>query len=381
MHVAMVDLDGIRQSLDSLDREIVAALARRDDFVRQVADLKRGGALNTVRDAQREEALLERVARMAGEKGLSADYVTRLYRDILDHSVRRQDLLLAGADTDIEQRTVAYQGTQGSYSHVAANRHFASHAGRFSFAGMANFRQVVDEVVSGRAQFGCLPIENTTAGSINDTYDLLAAHDLAVVGEEILRIEHCVLALDKIDLSRIRRVYSQAPALAQCSDFLYGLDHCQAVSWTDTALSAEKVARDQDLSQAAIASEEAGRLYGLTVIARDIANNHDNYTRWAVVTTQQVEYDLRTPCKTSLVIATKDEHGALLECLKVLSAHGLNLTKLESRPRPGVVWEYLFYLDFEGNLAQPEVQSALAALKPHVSYLKPLGSYPKRQRP
>lgn len=375
------DLDNIRTSLDDLDREIVSALAKRDDLVRQVADLKKGGALNTVRDVQREEALLERVAQMAGELGLSGEYVTQLYRDILDHSVRRQDMLLAGAGPDAELRTVAYQGTQGSYSHVAANRHFASHEGRFAFTGMANFRQVVDAVVSGRAHYGCLPIENTTAGSINDTYDLLAERDLAVIGEEILRIEHCLLALDSVDLSRIRRVFSQAPALAQCSDFLHGLDHCQAVSWTDTALSAEKVSRDQDLSQAAIASEEAGRLYGLTVIARDIANNHDNFTRFAVVTTEQVEYDVRTRCKTSLIIATRHEHGALLECLKVLAHHGLNLTKLESRPRRGVAWEYLFYLDFEGHLAQPEVQAALRDLEAHTSYLKPLGSYPARKRP
>jgi len=221
-------------------------------------------------------------------------------------------------------------------------------------------------------------VENTTAGSINETYDLLAKYDLHQIGEEVHRIEHCLLAVEPVPLSRIRRILSQAQALAQCTEFLDSLDHCQAVSFTDTAMACQKIQADQDLSEGAIASEEAGRLYGLHVIKRNVANQKDNYTRFAVVSRDAVEYDLRIPCKTSVILATRHEKGALLECLSVLAKYDLNLTKLESRPRPNVPWQYLFYIDFEGNIHAPEVQEALAAVKAHTSYMKILGSYPAR---
>jgi chorismate mutase/prephenate dehydratase len=167
-------------------------------------------------------------------------------------------------------------------------------------------------------------------------------------------------------------------ALAQCGRFLATLGECHVEAFTDTAMAARRVRDEQDLSQAAIASEEAGGLYGLRVLKRDLADQRENFTRMVVVAAHAAAQDLRIPCKTSLILATRHEHGALAGCLDVLARHGLNLTRLESRPRPRTPWEYLFYLDFEGNVADPKVAEALREAAAHTSFLKVLGSYPAR---
>jgi len=377
--VSSDELKQVRDKLDALDKSIVDALAARDRLVEEVAHLK-SDPNRPVRDLSREEALLGKVADHAESSGVNRDLVTRLFREIMDHSLRRQHRRLAQGDAKNENAVVriAYQGTNGSYSNQTAAKHFASADFEVELLGFPNFKQAIDAVANGTAEYGVLPVENTTAGSINETYDLLGQYDLHQIGEEIHRIEHCLMAVEPVPLSRIRRIYSQPQALAQCTEFLDSLDHCQAVSFTDTAMACQKIQQDQNLTDAAIASEEAGRIYGLHVIKRNVANQKDNYTRFAVISKTPVEYDLRIPCKTSVILATRHEKGALLECLTELAKHGLNLTKLESRPRPNVPWQYLFYLDFEGNLASENVQEALVEVKAFTSYMKVLGSYPSR---
>ena len=164
-------------------------------------------------------------------------------------------------------------------------------------------------------------------------------------------MEHCLLALEDVPIANIRRIYSHPQALAQCMKFLSTLHNCQREYFTDTAMAVKKVKEDQDLSQAAIASEEAGRRYGLKVLKRDLADQRDNSTRFVVVGKKPIHIDVRIPAKTSLVLGVPDEEGALLRALTVFDRHKINLKKLESRPRPGSPFQYLFYLDFEGNIA------------------------------
>jgi chorismate mutase/prephenate dehydratase len=371
----------LRSRLDAADDRILAAIADRERLVAEIARLK-ANAFDRLRDLPREEALLARVSEHGRAAGLDAFFVTRVFREIVEHSLRLQQEHLVerqNPDRAAQQRLViAYQGTAGAYSHLAASRYFGPRSADVAFHGFNSFREMLEAVRDGRADYAVLPIENTTAGSINEAYDLLAQMNLALVGEEVQRVDHCLLALEPVPVAHIRRVFSHPQALAQCSDFLAALDQCHAESFADTAMAAEKVRADQDLSQAAIASEEAGRLYGLHVIKRDIANQKENFTRFVVVAARPVQYDLRIPCKTSLLFATRDEEGALLACLNVFAQYHLNLTKLESRPRPNTPWEYLFYVDFEGNLADPRVQQALRDLTARTSFQRVLGSYPAR---
>jgi chorismate mutase/prephenate dehydratase len=374
-------LQDLRNKLDTIDHRIVAALAERDRLVCEVGNLKleRQGGL---RDLQREEDLLTRLVAEARAAGLDAYYISRLFREILDHSVRKQQEAFVAhanpAERAVEVAVVVYLGAEGSYSHQAACHHFEARGGPVTFRGGNSFDELLQAVRDGAADFAMLPIENTTAGSINEAYDLLARMNLALVGEEVQRVEHCLLALEDVPLSCIKRIYSNSKAIDQCTEVLGTLKHCHVESVTDTASAARKVRDDQDLSQAAIASPEAARLYGLKVLKRDIANQKENYTRFVVVARTPLQIDPRIPTKTSILFATRHEEGALMRCLNVLAGHHVNLTKLESRPRPHTPWEYQFYVDFEGNVAEPRVQQALQALAGETSYLKVFGSYPAR---
>ncbi len=278
---------------------------------------------------------------------------------------------------------VIYQGTEGSYSYMAATRYFSAHPSPVHYRGVHTFREMLEAVRDERATYAVLPIENTTAGSINESYDLLAHMSLSLVGEVIQPVAHCLLTLKSTPLHQIRRVFSHPQALAQCSIFLSNLHHCHQEAFTDTALAAAKVRDDGDPSHAAIASEAAAARFGLHIAQRNIANQPENFTRMVVVARQPVAYSTGILTKSSLIFATQHHEGALAQCLNVFAQHNLNLTKIESRPRARSPWQYLFYVDFEGNQHDTDVQSALHQLAHHTSFLKVLGTYPvdTTQRP
>ncbi|MEY4579352.1 MAG: hypothetical protein RL701_4055 [Pseudomonadota bacterium] len=271
---------------------------------------------------------------------------------------------------------VGYQGIDGAYSQIATERHFAEKTAELVTVGFDTFGKLLQAVLDAQIDYAMQPIENTTAGSINDAYDLLARLDLHVVGEEVLKVEHCLAALPGSRTTDIRRVYSHPQALAQCSDYLAALHDCAVISFTDTAMAMKKVREEGAREQAAVASERAAALYGLEILAHDIANQKANYTRFVVASKQPARFPLTVPCKTSLILTIRHEQGALVRCLNVLAEHKLSLTKIESRPRPNSPWEYIFYVDFEGNLAAPAVANAIESMRQHTIALRVLGSFP-----
>ncbi len=370
-------LSDLRGRLDALDAELVRQLTERFRLALAAADAK-SGATVPLRDQQREAELLHEVRRHAREHGMDEEVIDSLYRGILEHSVRYQVEHMAKA-TDSRPIRVTYQGSDGAYSQIAARRHFADRGRELELRGSPTFRETLEAVSRGEADRALLPIENTTAGSINEAYDLLADTRLVAVGEEILRIDHCLVALRPVPVESITRVLSHPQALAQCSRFLGNLADCTAEAYTDTAMAVERIVAEDDSTQAAIASAEAASLHGLTVIARNIANQRENYTRFLVIAREAATLEGETPCKTSLVLVTRHERGALARCLDVLAEHDLNLTKLESRPLPKTPWEYTFYLDFEGNANDDNVAEALRRVTARARYIRVLGSYPCAQ--
>ena len=375
------ELAELRKQLDKLDRRLVDGLAERQSIVASVASVKAGGS-GALRDTIREEDLLTELARYAQERGVDGFYVTRIFQEILEHSVRVQQAHLTAVDNPslaaVDTVTVAYQGGLGSYSHEAASRHFGARSEPVIYRGFDSFEAMLDAVAGGKTQYAILPLENTTAGSINESYDLLARMNLSLVAEEVQRVDHCLVGFEDVPLGTLRRVYSHPQALAQCSDFLGSLESCRLEAFSDTALAVGRIKDDGDPSQAAIASEAAARRYQLPVLRRGIANQKDNFTRMVIVAKEPVHYDRRIPCKTSLILVARHEPGALSKCLEILDEHGLNLTKLESRPRPNSPWEYLFYVDFEGNCADEKVKDALRKLAALTNFVTVLGSYPSQ---
>jgi chorismate mutase/prephenate dehydratase len=333
-----------------------------------------------LRDLLREARQMARLAERARDRGLDELFATRLFREVVDFSVRTQEARLGPAGPARTDRpvTVVFQGSEGAFSHIAARRFFGPRPAPAAYRGCQTFRGMLEDVRSGAADYAMLPIENTTSGSVHEAYDALSHTDLAIVGEEALRIEMCLIGLRDVPLETIRRVYSHPQALAQCTAFLAALPDCRVESFTDTAMSVERVQAEGTPAHAAIASAEAAELHGLIVIRRDIANHQENYTRFLVVAREAEPWDERVPCKTSVMVVTRHERGALLACLNVLAGHNLNLTKLESRPSPGKPFEYIFYLDFEGNISDANVQRALDEMTGLTRALKVLGSYPSR---
>ena len=368
-------LQSLRNLLDDVDRRLVEALAERQRLVTEVAALKADPAL-PLKDPQRERELLARVSQLAGAQGLDSYFVESLYRRILEHSIRFQAARQSDAGSNAAL-VVAYQGVEGSYSHTAARSHFAIASREVQFHGYRSFAAAVDAVVHRETDVAFLPIENSLTGSITETYDLLSGANLHVIGEEVHRVEHCLLALKPVPLGLIRRIGSHPQALAQCSSFLDALQDCRVEIEEDTASAAMLVAESGDLSRGAIASEEAAARYGLQVIKRNVANQKENYTRFVAIAREPMQADTRLPHKTSLLLTTAHKKGALARCLDALAQHGVNLTRLESRPSAERPWQYLFYLDHEGGLHQQHVGLALRELRQHAEAVRILGTYPR----
>lgn len=372
-------LDDLRTQIDDLDDQLVDLLARRQQTIRQVAGVKARTSA-PLRDGLREARQVARLAERARNAGLDELFVVRILREVLDHSVRMQEMQLGAAAGAGQARpaSVVYQGAEGAFSHIAGRRFFGPRQWNVSYRGVQTFRAMLEEVRAGTADYAMLPIENTTSGSVHDAYDALSHTDLAIIGEEVLRIELCLIGIAAVPIESLRKVYSHPQALSQCTAFLASLPQVSVETFIDTAMSVERIKHENDPAHAAIASAEAASLHGLHVLRRDIANHRENYTRFLVIAREAEPWDRRVPCKTSVMFVTPHERGALLAVLNVVAGHGLNLTKLESRPRPGRPFEYLFYVDFEGNVAEPNVQRALDEIAGLTKSLKIFGSYPAR---
>jgi prephenate dehydratase len=270
---------------------------------------------------------------------------------------------------------VAFQGERGAYSEEAIYQFFGLEV---ETQPCRSFDGIFEAVESGEADYGALPVENSTAGSINQAYDLLLDHDLRVWGEAILRVRHALLSLPGTTLADIQRVRSHPQALAQCERYLS--NHGWAPeSASDTAGSACDLATAPEPGVAVIASRLAGQLYELEELDYGIEDSFYNYTRFFILSYQEPPRVQRN--KTSLVFTTRHQPGALFECMGEFATRRINLTKIESRPRLNRPWQYIFYLDFEGHCQDPECEAALIGLLRRSSFVKLLGSYPAATTP
>ncbi len=266
---------------------------------------------------------------------------------------------------------VAFQGEPGSFSQHAANKIFGA---RIEPLFCLSFEDVFLSVARKRAECGVIPIENTLAGSIHQNFDLLAHHSLEVVAETSLRVEHNLITHPGTGFRQIRQIYSHPAAMEQCKRLLRRLKKVERISFYDTAGSV-KFIRDQGLrNAAAIASEDAAHIYGMSILRRGIEDDPENFTRFLALARRR-----RFPPgggKTSIVFGLRNEPGVLFKALSVFALRNIDLTKIESRPIRGKRWEYLFYLDLQSDQRTRECVNALRHLRELAPYLKVLGSYP-----
>ncbi len=278
--------------------------------------------------------------------------------------------LLPHPDTAVK---VAYQGNPGAFSEIAALNTVSGAAAH----GYATFHEVIEAVSGGAADLGVLPVENSLMGSILQSIDLLVDTDLHVIGEVVVRVSHALMALPGVPLGDIKRVYSQQPALDQCTAFLKK-HHLTPVASHDTAGSGKDLAARGARDEGVIASARAAEIYGLEVLHNNIEDEPFNFTRFVVLSHREA-LPSSGPYKTSLVFAVRHTPGYLLETLNQL--RGLNMSSIVSRPRKDRAWSYLIHVDFEGNADDPEIAAALGSVLRKASFAKIIGSYPMSRAP
>jgi len=367
----------LRDKISALDEQLLALLAERRGLAVEVGKAKLTSH-RPVRDIDRERALLERLIQLGKTHHLDAHYITRLFQLIIEDSVLTQQALLQQHlnKTNPYSARVAFLGPKGSYSHLAARQYAARHFDQFIESGCAKFADIFNQVETGQADYAVVPVENTSSGSINDVYDLLQHTSLSIVGEMTVTIDHCLLVSAATDVSQIKTVYSHPQPFQQCSQFINRYPHWKIEYTESTSAAMEKVAQIGSADVAALGSEAGGALYGLQVLERIQANQTQNFTRFVVLARKAVDVSEQVPAKTTLLIATGQQAGALVEALLVLRNHNLIMTKLESRPIYGNPWEEMFYLDIQANVHSRAMQKALKELSAITRSMKVLGCYP-----
>lgn len=377
---SMVDLLELRQQLDTLDEKIVELYEMRMDICKEVAEYKIQTG-KKVFDKQREMEKLEKVKALT-HSDFNAHGICELFEQIMSMSRKLQYQMLteregSGKLPFIEMQKLpsgrikaVFQGADGAYSQAAMQTYFGDEVSSFS---VDTFRDAMSAIEEGRADFAVLPIENSTAGIVSEIYDLLVEFENYIVGEQIIKIEHCLLGAPGAKIEDIKTVYSHPQSLMQSARYLNEHPNWQQISMQNNAYAARKVAQDADASQAAVASAFAGNIYGLEILEQGIQQAESNSTRFIIVTNQKVfRQDAH---KISICFEIPHESGSLYHILSHFIYNNLNMTKIESRPIEERNWEYRFFVDFEGNLADSAVKNALRGLREEARNMKILGNY------
>ncbi len=375
----MKDLQIIREEIDEIDGQIVSLYEERMQRTTEVAEYKISVG-KPVLDKQRESEKLERVRAQAKEENRYG--VGELFEHIMAMSRKRQYQLLRkngqAQDFGFAQvdelpfytKKIVYQGTQGAYSQLAMKAYFGEDMEGYH---VDTWRDAMEAICKGEADYAVLPIENSSAGIVGENFDLMLEYDNYIVAEQTIKIEHALLGLPDAEISDIRTVYSHPQALMQSVDFLDEHSEWERVSVKNTAVAAKQVVKEQRKDQAAIASEVSAELYGLKILKNNINYSDENSTRFIIVGGKKIR--IKGAQKVSICFETAHESGSLYRMLSHFMFNNLNMVKIESRPMKDKSFEYRFFVDLQGNLGDGAVQNALRGLVEESLSMKVLGNY------
>lgn len=376
----MLDLNEIRDNIDKIDRQLVELFEERMKLTTEVAEYKIETG-KKVLDPVREKAKLEAVRKLVKNPD-NVHAIDDLFSQIMANSRKNQYMLLekmgqtlrepyeAIDEIDKKDCKVVYQGVPGAYAYAAMINFFGRDVDNFN---VSTWRDAMEAVKNGKADYAVFPIENSTTGIVADVYDLLQEYDNYIIAETYVKIEHLLLGLPGTNLDNVTAVYSHPQGLMQCDRFLDTHKDWQRISQANTAVAAKMIFQEHNKTHVAIASKEAAELYGLDVLKSSIADQDNNTTRFVIVTkTRKFVKDAK---KTSIVFETANEAGTLYNLLSHIIYNGLNMNKIESRPIEGRQWEFRFFVDFEGNIDDPRVMNALRGIQEEAKAIKLLGNY------
>jgi chorismate mutase/prephenate dehydratase len=378
----MRELSKVREDIDKVDNEIVELYKKRLSLAEEVAGFKIAHS-RPVYDKKREEEKLLKLSSLGSDE-FEKKGIRELFSQVMSGSRKRQYAIMAEAGRvhsfgftvrdrfDFSNCKIAYQGVEGAYSEAALVDFFGS---GHNIHSVPTWRDAFNELRDGISDYAVLPIENSTAGVVSENYDLLSEYSdsSAIVGEQIIKIDHALLGLPGARIEDIRTVISHPQALMQCRGYLDRHPEFEKKALTNTAMSAMKVRDDGDSSQAAIAGKINAGIYGLTVLEESIQDDTGNETRFLIVSGSH-EY-LRDAGKLSISFTLNNDTGSLYHVLSNFTYNGLNMSRIESRPLPGRQWEYRFFIDCDGNLLSSSVQNMLRGLEEETNSLQILGNY------
>lgn len=349
-------IESLREEIDRIDSEILKLLNKRTNIAIEIANIKR--ALNLkFYSPERERAILKRITDL-NEGPFPNDALRFIFREILSASLSLEQPI-----------KVAYLGPEGTFTHLAALRHFGSSA---SYVPVESIKATFDAVEGDKAEYGLVPIENSNEGVVSYTLDMFADYDLMIAAEILLEISHNLVSKSG-EKAKVKKIYSHPQATAQCRIWLErNMPGVPIFEATSTSRAAEIASTDEE--SAAIASELAAKLYDLNFVEKRIEDNKKNYTRFLMISK---DFPSRTGSdKTSIMFSLKDRPGALYESLEPFKKANINLTKIESRPSKRRAWEYIFFIDMIGHIDDENLKWAIEKMKENCLYLKHLGSYP-----
>ena len=376
----MEDLLKLRDEIDKIDNEIVYLYEKRMKIAEGVARFKIETG-KKVFDREREVSKLNTLSAKASSEFTRVGII-ELFEHIMAVSRKKQYQLLTESglvevpeleavnDFMVPNARIVFQGVEGAYSQQAMTEYFGKECDSFH---VETWKDAMEAIQNGEADFAVLPIENSTAGIVSENYDLLVEYDNYIVGEQVIQIKHALLGLQDADVNDITTVYSHPQALMQCSDFLYEHSNWEKISLKNTAVSAKKVMEDGIKSHAAIASTLTAELYGLKVLDDTISNTRNNATRFIIVTNKKICTKLAN--NVSICFEVAHESGSLYHMLSHFIYNNINMTNIQSRPIKGKAWEYRFFVDFEGRLEDTGVINALRGIKEEATSMKVLGTY------
>ncbi len=376
-----MDLEVLRLRVNEIDDEIAKLFVERMQTSAKIAEAKAEKNL-PVLDQKRENQVLQRVMETAGEE--FELYIKTLYHTMFEVSRSYQaGLLTKETPLSLEilsniqepktefprKAVVACQGVEGSYAERACGKLFSMPNTMF----FNSFESVFNAVEMGLCQYGVLPIENSSAGSVTEVYDLMVRHKFYVVKSLKLHINHALVAKKGVQLSDIKEIISHEQALQQCSEFLKSLPNVKVTVFENTATAAKYVAECDRTDIAALSSPECAKLYSLDILKEDVQNNQNNYTRFICIAKNMEIYAGAN--KISLMLSVAHKPGSLHEMIGKVACQGLNLSKLESRPIPGKDFEFRFYFDIDGSVFSPYVMTLLKDMELSAEKLSFLGCY------
>lgn len=375
-----MNLLDLRKDIDEIDQQIVELYEKRMEISKKVAEYKISTG-KKVFDKEREIAKIQAVKSLT-HNDFNSKGVEELFEQIMSMSRKLQYQMLteSGAlgklpfisvdELAMDNCRVCFQGAEGAYSQAAMIEFFGEEVNGFH---VDSFRDAMVAIEEGSADYAVLPIENSSAGIVNEIYDLLVEFENYIVGEQIIGIKHCLMGVPGSSVEEIKTVYSHPQSLMQSHKFLEEHSSWNQVSMKNNAFAAMKVANDQDKTQAAIASEYAAKVNGLEILKKGVNYAGNNSTRFIIVTNQKIF--MKSAKKISICFEIAHESGSLYRTLSHFIYNNLNLTKIESRPIPERNWEYRFFVDFDGNMADSAVKNAIRGLREETLNLKILGNY------